>query len=334
MKFSRAWRGVAVAVITVLTLLVFAACDTVATEEYFDVFGTTASVRSEKKGYAESVREYMQSAELVLSATVDGSDISRINSAKAGESVVVDELTMEVLLLAHDVYVLTDGAYDPSVYPLVELWGFSPDKFVAGYAPERIPTAEEIAAAMTLVGFDGAFSLDAEELTVTKLKEGAKLDVGGIAKGYIVEKSISVAEGETLVNLGGNIGGKNGEFTIGVGAPRDYTLSYVCTLALGDGECVSTSGDYERYYELDGVMYHHIIDPRTGYPADSGLASATVVTTCGGLGDALSTAIVVAGEEKGREWLETLRGEYPEISAVFVTPELEVTWFGRSVELT
>ena len=77
MKFSRAWRGVAVAVITVLTLLVFAACDTVATEEYFDVFGTTASVRSEKKGYAESVREYMQSAELVLSATVDGSDINR-----------------------------------------------------------------------------------------------------------------------------------------------------------------------------------------------------------------------------------------------------------------
>lgn len=264
------------------------------------MFGTTLYIESTERGYAAATAEDMREAEMLLSASVEGSDIYRINAAAAGESVTVDALTMTLLVKAREIYLLTDGAYDPSVYPLVELWGFAPGEFVVGTPPERLPSEEEIAAAKELVGFDEAFALDEDALTVTKLKDGAKLDLGGIAKGYAVETALTAATGETLVNLGGNIGGVGRDFTIGIGAPRPYSVSYVGTVTLRSGECISTSGDYERYYEVDGVRYHHIIDPFTGAPADSGLASVTVICSDGALGDALATAVMVAGAERGR----------------------------------
>lgn len=323
-------KTAALAAIVTLILLLLTACDNnAATGEYFDVFGTTLYVETAQDGYAESVAEDMRGAELVLSATVEGSDIYNINAAHAGESVQVCALTMRLLVKARQIYLLTDGAYDPSVYPLVELWGFSADKFVVGATPDSIPTDEEISAALALVGFDRAFVLDEENLSVTKLIEGAKLDLGGIAKGYAVEQALSRAEKETLINLGGNIGGVGRDFTIGIGAPRPYSLTYVGTVTLHGGECISTSGDYERYYEFEGVRYHHVIDPHTGRPAASGLACATVITTDGALGDALATAILVAGEAQGRIWLEELSAVCSEISCVFVTPELSVASYGR-----
>lgn len=323
-------KSAALAAIVVMILLSLTACDNAAvTGEYFDVFGTTLYIESADDGYAESVADVMRDAELLLSATVEGSDVYRLNAAHAGESVQVSPLTMTLLVKAREVYLLTDGAYDPSVYPLVELWGFSPDVFVPGEAPDSVPTDEEIAAALALVGFDRAFELDEEALTVTKLIEGAKLDLGGIAKGYEVQQALAAATGETLVNLGGNIGGVGREFNIGIGAPRPYSLSYVGTVALHGGECISTSGDYERYYEIDGVRYHHVIDPHTGRPAASGLASATVITTDGALGDALATAILVAGEEQGRVWIKELSGHLTGISCVTVTPDLDVASCGR-----
>ena len=328
MKRRLAKTAALFAVITIL--LSFTACnDRTATGEYFDVFGTTLYIEGYSAEEAQSAADAMREAELLLSADIPSSDVGRINSAAAGESVTVSGLTMTLLLKAREVYLLTDGAYDPSVYPLVELWGFAPGDFVMGIAPDSLPTDGEIAAASELVGFDRAFSLDADALTVTKLTDGAKLDLGGIAKGYAAQNSLAGFSDETLVNLGGNIGGVGRDYTIGIGAPREYTHSYIGTLTLHSGECVSTSGDYERYYFFDGVRYHHIIDPSDGRPADSGLISVTVVCRDGALGDALSTAIVVAGEEKGREWLDALSADHPEISAVFVDGDMNVSVYGR-----
>lgn len=145
-----------------------------------------------------------------------------------------------------------------------------------------------------------------------------------------METALTAATGETLVNLGGNIGGVGRDFTIGIGAPRPYSVSYVGTVTLRSGECISTSGDYERYYEVDGVRYHHIIDPFTGAPADSGLASVTVICSDGALGDALATAIMAAGAERGKEWIAELSASFPEIAAVFVTPDLSTEAVGRA----
>lgn len=326
----RTGKKAAVALTAILILLSLTACDNAAAGEYFDVFGTTLYIESTEHGYAAATAEDMREAEMLLSASVEGSDVYRINAAAAGESVTVDALTMTLLVKAREICLLTDGAYDPSVYPLVELWGFAPGEFVAGTPPERLPSEEEIAAAKELVGFDEAFALDEDALTVTKLKDGAKLDLGGIAKGYAVETALTAATGETLVNLGGNIGGVGRDFTIGIGAPRPYSVSYVGTVTLRSGECISTSGDYERYYEVDGVRYHHIIDPFTGAPADSGLASVTVICSDGALGDALATAVMVAGAERGKEWIAELSASFPEIAAVFVTPDLSTEAVGRA----
>lgn len=313
---TSAKRAAAVILVAAAMLLSFTACNAEVREEYFDVFGTTLYIRSESDG--GSVAERMMEDELLLSASVEGSDVYRINAARAHEPVHVDELTMSLLLKAREIYRLTDGAYDPSVYPLVELWGFAPGEFVQGTAPEELPTEEEISAALSLVGFDGAFRLDEENNTVTKLVEGAKLDLGGITKGMEAEKALGAFSGEALVNLGGNISCSGRDFTIGIGAPREYPSSYIGTVTLHSGECVSTSGDYERYYEIAGKRYHHIIDPSTGRSAASGLVSVTVISRDGALGDALSTAIMVAGEERGREWLEMLSADHSELAAVFV----------------
>lgn len=129
-----------------------------------------------------------------------------------------------------------------------------------------------------------------------------------------------------LVNLGGNIGAAGGSFTVGVGNPRPETdsRSYLGTFTLSDGETVTTSGDYERYFVFEGKRYHHIIDPATGRPADSGLVSATVITVKGGTGgaaaDALATAMMIVGKERALE----LAKEFG-VGCVLVESDLSVT---------
>ena len=271
----------------------------------------------------------MRRVEELCSVNIEGSDIWRINAAHAGETVKVDEVTMLLLTRAMSVYELTDGCYDPTVYPLVELWGFAAGDFVAGTPPEGgIPTDEEISAALALVGFGRAFSLNASECTVTKLIEGAKLDLGGIAKGYASSLAFSVSF--DICNVGGNLAVGMPAATIGVPAPREtetVSSSWLFSFKAAYGQCVSTSGDYERYYFVGGVRYHHIIDPRTGYPASSGLASATVISTDGAFADAFATAVIVGGKDAAERWISD-EGNTWEFDLVTVTENNEVTSYG------
>lgn len=303
---KRVFRLLAVISVLVALTVSLAACGRAERFYFHDVFGTFLELDVQgtgRKVFADSVYDELKRDEALVSADAADGDIGRINAAAAGETVRCSAVTMSVLAAAQRVYEATDGAYDPSVFPLVKTWGFAAGDFIAGgnYAP---PSQSEIEQALALVGFDKAFRIDYENGTVTKLVEGAALDLGGVAKGWEVERLIGEGgDRKFLVNFGGNIGANSAEYTVGVSAPRAEmsALAYIGTFALKSGETVTTSGDYERYYIYEGKRYFHIIDPSTGYPADSGLISATVVTlggkTDGATADALATAMMVLGEE-------------------------------------
>lgn len=185
--------------------------------------------------------------------------------------------------LAQSVYNKSGGALDPSVYAVVKAWGF-----IGG--DTRIPSDAELQAAM----------------------EGMELTFGAVAKGYAAYaasgKMRELGIESAVLNLGGDIqaiGQKpdGSKWAVGVQDPNQPTGVSLGVLRLAD-TAVVTSGDYERYFEEDGVRYHHIIDPHTGYPANNGLRSVTVVTARGDVADALSTALFVLGEEGALEYLK------------------------------
>lgn len=309
-------RFIAAVILLTICIASLTACSRA---EQFFVYGTNLEIQSKgiKSGETVSaIHSYIASLEGVLSATQESSDIYKINHSKVGEAVSCNEETMQIMRVAQFVFEQSGGAYDPSVYPLVRLWKFSGDLF--NQTIDTVPSEQEIADALQLVGLDKAFSIDFDNNTITKLIDGAMIDFGGVAKGYAVEKSLPLAQDETLVNLGGNIGAAKGIFNVGIANPdrkgREFITSYFAKFKLLDGECVSTSGDYERYYCIqDGEhesIYHHIINPFTGKPADTsgkdGVVSCSVVTKDGALGDAVATAVVVLGKQKGVALMQKL----------------------------
>ncbi len=305
-------RFIIVVAILAVSVFTLAACNT---DEYYFVFGVTLEIRTEGSGgknYTDYVYDYMLKLEALASPTAEGSEIKKINDAKAGETVTVSDDTAALLRIASEVYAETDGAYDPSVYPLVRLWGFGGDQFSLSGVKKEPPSDADVQKTLELVGLDEAFDFSDDYKSVTKLKDGAMLDLGGIAKGYAVEKAVSFAGDKlnALINLGGTIACVNKQFIIGVANPRPADAAYFGSFTAQDGECVSTSGDYERYYKYESgegddrqvVRYHHIINPKTGYPVDTSdggaVISATVICADGARADALSTAFVVMGKDK------------------------------------
>lgn len=317
-------KSVLLIAIILISIVSLTACSS--TEQFF-VFGTFLDMTVEGVSHGKVTREvftYMESLETLLSPTVEGSDLHKINNAKAGEKVKCSPETMELLSIVEVIFDLSEGAYDPSIYPLVRLWNFSGDKFsqIEGKTP---PTDEDIAKALSVVGFDKAFTIDHVAGTVTKNAgyDGAMLDFGGVAKGYAVDKAMDGFDIKALVNLGGNIGAKGKSYTIGIGNPRESATPYFGSFTLRADELISTSGDYERFFTYEGKRYHHILSPATGKPSDSGLISVSVVCTNGAVGDALSTAIMVLGAEKGKALITRINDEFDlNVKAVLISTDL------------
>ncbi len=322
--------------IIIICIASLTACDRA--EQSF-VFGTVLDIKAEGIGSTkaiENIEAYMQSLEDLLSPTIEGSDVNKINNSTVGEAVVCSQTTMEIYKVALSVYEASDGAYDPSVYPLVRLWKFSGDLFNK-WEGHTVPAQEQIDEARAVVGLKDCFVADFENSTITKLKDGAMLDFGGVAKGYAVQKSLDMVQKRALVNLGGNIGAKGKDYAVGIANPtrsdRQYTTSYFAKFTLQNGECVATSGDYERYYTVDGAVYHHIIDPRTGMPCatsgEDGVISCSVISADGAISDAVATAVVVLGKQRGVELLEKLG-----LKAVVIDGNSGVTTVGNiSIEI-
>lgn len=238
--------------------------------------------------------------EAVLSKTAAGSDVDRLNRAN-GEPVEVHPETAALLSLAAEIGKASEGAFDVSIAPASALWDFN-----AG--TPTLPDETALLAACERIDYR---NLVIDGNTVT-LKNGAEIDLGGIAKGYIADcvADFLKEQGVTsaCINMGGNvvlIGAKpNGSlWTVGVRDPNGTPEQSEEVLTLSDAAVV-TSGIYERGFDLDGVRYHHILDPKTGMPVQNGLASVTIVGTQSALCDALSTACFVLGEEKSRPVLE------------------------------
>jgi thiamine biosynthesis lipoprotein len=255
--------------------------------------------------------------ESLLSRTMEGSDIWNVNHSD-GEPVTVSEETADLINLALKYSELSDDAFDISLAPYSILWDFQNNTGV-------VPSDEEIAEAGSHTGLD---NLTIDGTTVTLSDPEAAIDLGGIAKGYIADrvKDLLLSEGieSALINLGGNVltvGSKvdGSNWKIGIRKPFSDASDLSAVVSVND-QSVVTSGTYERYFEVDGVIYHHILDPQTGYPIQNGLDSVTILSDSSADGDALSTTCFVLGLEDGMELIESL----DDIEAMFITDDGEL----------
>lgn len=257
----------------------------------------------------------------MLSRTREDTDIAKLNAAD-GAPVTLSDEGAKLLSTALDLSAATNGAYDPTVAPLTDLWGI-------GTEHQQVPAQSDIDAELQNVGIAHVH----ENGDAVTLDSGSKIDLGGIAKGYAADLCADIlksADADGLLVLGGNIyavGTNEGkDWNIGIADPDD-SADTIAAVAVHDLSVV-TSGDYERYFEQDGVRYHHIFDPKTGYPAASGLRSVTVIDENSTRADALTTALFVMGADKGRAYCEE-NG----IAAVFVTADKQVFTTSRVADV-
>lgn len=261
-----------------------------------DTYMTFVAIGDGADDVLSDLSRTVNSLEASLSRTVDTSEVSRLNR---DGSAVWDEDGAQLLSWALQHSQETDGAFDITIAPLVELWGITSDS-------PRVPSQEEIDALLPLVGSEHVRLSGA----TAALDEGCAIDLGGIGKGYASDETAELFSESGIsggfVSLGGNVyvHGVTAEgkpWNVAIQDPRN-TENYACTLRLTDAFVV-TSGGYQRNFTApDGTVYQHIIDPATGYPVDNGLLSVSIVTRrdSGGTGtmaDAYSTALYVMGEE-------------------------------------
>ena len=268
----------------------------------------------------EAAYQEMFRLEGLLDRHYRGSEVTQINRAAGREPVPVSPETLLIIEQALEFAALTGGAFDITVGPLLRLWRFAD-------GGGRVPPAESLRAAAALVDF-GQVVADRQAGSVFLRKSGAEIDLGGIAKGFVVDRAVEVLRRSGIssasVDAGGDIrllGTKpdGSPWRIGVRHPRERR-GIIAVLELEDCAVV-TSGDYERYFLFEGRRYHHLLDPATGRPA-GGLVSVTVVAPEATTADALSTAVFVLGRERGLALIESLPG----IETLLVTAELEVVY--------
>ncbi len=267
-----------------------------ATKEIFamDTYMSVTAYGENAQQAVDAAKKEINRLDKLLSVGDKDSEIYRLNH---NGSVQISDDTQTLFEMSQWIYKKTNGAYDITVYPLMKLWGFTEDK-------QRVPKQTDIDSVLTESGFDKLTLQD----DILILGQNQGIDFGGIAKGYtgakIMEifKQYDVVSG--MVSLGGNVqcyGTKtNGSlWRCGItnpDSPEDNS-SLLGVVSVSD-KAVITSGSYERYFKENGKTYHHIMDLKTGYPADSGLKSVTIVSDDGTLADGLSTACFILGKEK------------------------------------
>jgi len=267
-----------------------------------------------KRGMDEAFGE-IRRIEALMSYHLPESEISRINSAPAGQKVKVSEELYHLLQHAQTISELTGGAFDITFAPLWQLWGLCAKE-------GRLPSPEELRDAKALVDFRKLKLFEAT-CEVELGKPGMKVNLGGIGKGYALDRAGKTLENagldNFLISMGGDIltrgEGREGKgWRVGIQHPRKGN-EFIDVLRLRDS-VVLTSGDCERYFEIKGERYHHILDARSGYPA-RGCSEATLVTPDLNKHYLPSVALFLLGPEEGLCLIE----KYPEMAALIVTPE-------------
>ena len=245
----------------------------------------------------QEAEECIQQVEGLWSVTDKDSEIYQANHS-GGQPVTVSEETAEIISFALEMAQRTGGALDPTIYPVLTAWGFTTDS-------KQVPSQQQIAQLLEQVGYD-RIQLNGSELTVP---DGMELDLGAVGKGYTADLVTEILRrhGVTsaLISLGGNIqaiGSRpdGSDWRLGIRAPWESGNLGVLTVS---DAAVVTSGGYENYFDDEqGNIYWHILDPSTGYPADSGLQSVTIVGREGKMCDALSTALFVMGAQSAEQY--------------------------------
>lgn len=292
---------------------------------FFDTV-VTITIYTDDPTLLDDVSQECQRYEQLLSKTVEGSDVWNINHAN-GARVPVSKETRHLIEQALEFSRISDGRFDITIEPCVALWDFT------GENVGILPNPDELATAASKVDWT---QVDVNEEGVL-LPAGMSIDLGAIAKGYISDCIADFLESRGVqsgfLNVGGNvrtIGTKpdGSPWRIGIQDPegvRDQSIVGVVTLS---GDSVVTSGIYERGFLLDGVCYHHILDPDTGWSVQNELAGISIVTEDACTADALSTTVFAMGLEAGKAFIEGLDG----VDAIFVTREGDVSWTSGLVD--
>lgn len=330
------------------------------TDSYFStvsaLFVYTDDWQAFESTWAET-KQILAEIQSAVSLAEPESDLSRFNALASGESCAVSPVTAAICRIAMEAYRDTAGLYDPTVYPLVDLWGFSPrfnsniyelvQPYDRAYVDGRLPLPEEryIEALRQLVGFDGIMlsGSDAQGWTLTKNTPSvtldghtfhAQLDLGGIAKGYACDLVKQLLQDKGFANghfvCGGSsiavLSRPDGDYQLTIGKPRpgDNDGTVFATLCARD-TTLSTSSDASHTYVRDGVVYCHLIDPRTGWPVNMpaegekqrGIACATLLSPGAARSDALTTALCVMGPENAIAYINQHLREYPVVMALY-----------------
>lgn len=281
--------------------------------------------------------------ENMLSKTIETSDIARINNAE-GKAVTVSDETIEVLKKGMEFGRLSGGAFDITIGKATDLWDFH-DNAETGHEGGVVPAEKDLRDAISHVNYEN-IKIEGNKVSLTDPE--TEINLGGIAKGYIADKAAEYLEERgvvsAIVDLGGNIvaiGGKTSQIAAsGDTQETDFKIGIKDPLSSSGGllelipcknKTVVTSGTYERYFEKDGVKYHHILDVNTGYPVDTDVLSVTIIADRGKSADCdgLSTTCLALGMEKGMELVKSLEG----FEAVFVDTNGRVEVSSDSIKL-
>lgn len=291
------------------------------------VIGTVVQIKiydSLKAKDAENILndciDILRDIEEKMSVNIEDSEVSRINSNAGIKEVKVSEDTYFVIKKAIHYAKLSDGLFDISIGPLVKLWGI-------GTESAHIPSQQEITRAMLKIDYNNIL-VDDQFMTVKLKTKGMAIDLGGIAKGYAADKLVQYLKSRNIqsaiINLGGNVYalGSNVNsrpWRIGIQNPFKERNTSAGIVKVSD-KTVVTSGIYERYFEKDGKIYHHILNPFTGYPADNDLAGVTIICESSIHADALSTAVFIKGKDKAVDFLKNL----DDVEAVLISKDKKV----------
>ncbi len=294
------------------------------TSYFMDTAVTITLSDGGEEGAMAAAFDEISRLEAVFSAHKKDSELSLLNKQRS-LSPLSEDLTA-ILMQSLSYANLTEGAFNPFMGTLINLWGITTEN-------PAVPTPADIEQAKVHTS-DSSLTMDDKGATFTDDK--ALIDLGAIAKGYSADKAADVLRQKgvksAILSMGGNvvaIGGKDEKngWKIGIRDPlgnADEIIGYVNARDIS----VVTSGAYERYFEKDGVRYHHILDPSTGYPADAGLISVTVLSEDGTLADMLSTAVFVMGKEKAKALLEQLSEP---VQLILVDENHQITVLGQSL---